>query len=99
MTPSEKGMWKIDFNKAVKYPFAYMKDGKMDMESYNNDLALSIDVEAFLWDNVVERLFYRIDANDNKVANVVMLWSNVIVGFEVDTMPDEHIERFNKRLK
>ena len=65
MTPSEKGMWKIDFNKAVKYPFAYMKDCKMDMERYNNDLALSIDVEAFLWDNVVERLFYRIDANDN----------------------------------
>jgi len=99
MTPSEKGNWKIDFNKAVKYPYAYMKDGKMDMESYNNDLALSIDVEPTLWDNNIERLFYRIDANDNKIANVIMLWSNVIVGFQVDTMPEEHIERFNKRLK
>tara|TARA_B100001175_G_scaffold45241_1_gene34459 strand:+ start:128 stop:670 length:543 start_codon:yes stop_codon:yes gene_type:complete len=99
MTPSEKGNWKIDFNKAVKYPYAYMKDGKMDMESYNNDLALSIDVEPTLWDNNIERLFYRIDANDNKVANVIMLWSNVIVGFQVDTMPEDHIERFNKRLK
>ena len=99
MTPSEKGKWKIDFNKEVKYPYAYMKDGKMDMESYNNDLALSIDVEPTTWDNNIERLFYRIDANDKKIANVIMLWSNVIVGFQVDTMPEEHIERFNKRLK
>jgi hypothetical protein len=58
MTSSEKGNWKIDFNKEVKYPYAYMKDGKMDMESYNNDLALSIDVELTLWDNNIERLFY-----------------------------------------
>tara|TARA_B100000287_G_scaffold123597_1_gene115554 strand:+ start:303 stop:905 length:603 start_codon:yes stop_codon:yes gene_type:complete len=99
MTPRAEGKWTIDFNSAVKYPYAYYVDGKMDMDAYNKDLAHSIDVDPFIWDNNIERLTYRIDANDNKVANVVMIWSNVIVSFQVDTMPDEHLKRFAKTLE
>ena len=99
MPPRAEGKWTIDFNSAVKYPYAYYVDGKMDMDAYNKDLAHSIDVDPFIWDNNIERLTYRIDANDNKVANVVMIWSNVIVSFQVDTMPDEHLKRFAKTLE
>ena len=98
MVPSEKGMWKIDFNKAGKYPFAYMKDGEIDMEAYNDDLALSIEIEPKYRETNVERLKYIIDANDNKVANVLMIWSNLTISFKVDTTPNEHIEKFKKRL-
>ena len=99
MTPSENGKLKIDFNKSGRYPFAYMQDGKIDMEAYNEDLALSIESEARTGDDSTERLVYIISANDNKIANVTMLWDNIIVGFDVNTMPKEHIERFIKRLK
>ena len=41
----------------------------------------------------------RIDPNDNKIAIVSMLWENMIIRFEVDTMTDEHLERFAKTLE
>ena len=99
MTPRKNGNWTIDLNKEGKYPFAYRKDGKIDMEAYNADLAHSFDVEIVTWDNSIERLTYFIDANDNKVANVNLLWSNAIVSFQVDTMPEEHLKRFAKTLE
>ena len=74
-------------------------DGKIDMEAYNKDIAQSIDVDPFFWDANIERLTYRIDANDNKVANVSMIWANVIISFQVNTMPEEHIKRFAKTLE
>ena len=99
MTPRASGKWTVDFNSAVKYPYAYFKDGKMDMEAYKKDLAHSVDVEPFYWETSIERLSYRIDANDNKVANVSMIWSNAIVSFQVNTMPEEHLKAFAKTLE
>ena len=92
------GEWTVDFNSAGKYPFAYMTDGKIDMEAYNKDLAHSINVQPRFSENNFERLFYRIDANDNKVARIVMIWSNAVVDFQVDTMPEKHLENFAKTL-
>ena len=40
-----------------------------------------------------------IDANDNKVANVNMLWDNVIISFQVNTMPEEFLKKFAKTLE
>ena len=99
MTPRKNGNWTIDLNKEGKYPFAYRKDGKIDMDAYNADLAHSFDVEVVTWDNSIERLTYVIDANDNKVANINLLWSNTIVSFQVDSMPEEHLKRFAKTLE
>ena len=99
MTPRADGQWTVDLNSAVKYPYAYYVDGKIDMDAYNKDIAQSIDVDPFFWDANIERLTYRIDANDNKVANVSMIWANVIISFQVDTMPEEHLKRFSKTLE
>ena len=75
------------------------KDGKIDMDAYNADLAQSIVTEVVVWDSSIERLTYFIDANDNKIANVNMLWDNVIVSFEVDTMHEEFLKKFAKTLE
>ena len=96
ITPRSEGEWTIDFNSAGKYPFAYMTDGKIDMEAYNKDLALSINVQRRFSESNFERLFYRINANDKKVAKVVMIWSNAVVEFSVDTMTEKHLENFAK---
>ena len=98
ITPRSEGEWTIDFNSAWKYPFAYMTDGKIDMEAYNKDLAHSINVQPRFSESNFERLFYRINANDNKVAKVVMIWSNAVVEFSVDTMTEKHLENFAKTL-
>jgi hypothetical protein len=76
-------------------------DGTLDREAYNKDLAVSVDVKPEYWNNntIVERLKYIIGANDNKKAIVSLLWGDVIVRFEVDTMPEKHIENFTKALK
>ena len=99
MVPRKNGNWTIDFNKEGKYPFAYRKDGKIDMDAYSADLAQSIVTEVVVWDSSIERLTYFIDANDNKIANVNMLWDNVIVSFEVDTMPEEFLKKFAETLE
>ena len=101
VTPRAEDKWTIDLNSAGKYPFAYMNGGKLDREAYNKDLAVSIDVDAGYWDNdtSIERLKYIIDANDNKKANITLLWDNVMIRFQVDTMPEKHLEKFAKTLK
>ena len=101
VTPRAEDKWTIDLNSAGKYPFAYMNEGKLDREAYNQDLAVSIDVDAEYWDNdtSIERLKYIIDANDNKKANITLLWDNVMIRFQVDTMPEKHLEKFAKTLK
>jgi len=100
VTPRSEGEWTVDFNSAGKYPFAYMTDGKIDMEAYNEDLAQSINVQPRLFsEDNFERLFYSINANDNKVARIFMIWSNASVEFQVDTMPEKHLENFAKTLK
>ena len=101
ITPKEEGKWTIDLNSAGKYPFAYMNGGKLDREAYDNDLAVSIDVNPEYWDDdtSIERLKYIIDANDNKKAFVTLLWDNVMIRFQVDTMPEKHLENFAKSLK
>ena len=78
-----------------------MNGGKLDKEAYNNDLAVSLDVDAEYWDDdtSIERLKYLIDANDNKKAHVLMYWDNVSIRFQVDTMPEKHLEKFAKTLK
>ncbi|MDG2397487.1 MAG: DUF2911 domain-containing protein [Flavobacteriaceae bacterium] len=98
ITPRLDGEWTVDFNSAGKYPFAYMTDGKIDMEAYNKDLAQSINVQPVFTEDNFERLFYSINANDNKVARVFMIWSNASVEFQVDTMPEKHLENFAKTL-
>ena len=99
VTPRSEGEWTVDFNSAGKYPFAYMTDGKIDMEAYNKDLAQSINVQPRLFsEDNFERLSYSINANDNKVAKVFMIWSNASVEFQVDTMPEKHLENFAKTL-
>ena len=40
-----------------------------------------------------------LDANDNKVANINMLWDNVIISFQVNTMPEEFLKKFAKTLE
>ena len=101
VTPRAEDKWTIDLNSAGKYPFAYMKGGKLDREAYNQDLAVSIDVDAEYRgnDSSIERLKYIIDANDNKKANIILLWDNVMIRFQVDTMPEKHLEKFAKTLK
>ena len=101
ITPRAEGKWTIDLNSAGKYPFAYMNDGKLDREAYNNDLAVSVDVNPEYWndDTSIERLKYIIDANDNKKAFVTLLWDNVMIRFQVDTMPEKHLENLAKSLK
>lgn len=101
VTPKEEGKWTIDLNSAGKYPFAYMSDGKLDRQAYNKDLAVSVDVDPEYWDNdnSVERLKYIINANDNKKAIVTLLWDNVLIRFEVDTMSEKHLENFANTLK
>ena len=101
VTPRAEDKWTIDLNSAGKYPFAYMKEGKLDREAYNQDLAVSINVDAEYRanDTSIERLKYIIDANDNKKANIILLWDNVMIRFQVDTMPEKHLEKFAKTLK
>jgi len=101
VTPRAEDKWTIDLNSAGKYPFAYMKGGKLDREAYNQDLAVSINVDAEYRanDTSIERLKYIIDANDNKKANIILLWDNVMIRFQVDTMPEKHLEKFAKTLK
>ena len=50
-------------------------------------------------DNSVERLKYIINANDNNKAIVTLLWDNVLIRFEVDTMSEKHLENFANTLK
>ena len=77
-----------------------MKDKvKPIVKKYKEDMSHSFEVEPFSWEAGIERLFYRIDPNDNKIAIVSMLWENMIIRFEVDTMTDEHLERFAKTLE
>lgn len=101
ITPRKDSKWTIDLNSAGKYPFAYMLGGKLDIEAYNKDLAVSFDVNPEYWDNdtSIERLKYIIDANDNKIAIVTLLWDNVLVRFKVDTMTEKHLENFSNTLK
>ena len=101
VTPRAEDKWTIDLNSAGKYPFAYMNGGKLDREAYNKDLAVSIDVDAEYWDNdtSIERLKYIIDANDNKKANITLLWDNVMIRFQVDTMPEKHPDKYGETLK
>jgi len=99
--PRKEGNWTIDLNSAGKYPFAYMKDGKFDQDAYDKDLAVSIKVLPQYWENdtIIERLKYIIDANDNKTAIITLLWDDVMVRFQVNTMPEKHLENFSKTLK
>ena len=113
MIPNKEGNWIVKLNLtnledrpprlwkegAVGFPYDYYKDGKVDMKKYKEDMSHSFEVEPFSWEAGIERLFYRIDPNDNKVAIVSMLWENMIIRFEVDTMTDEHLERFAKTLE
>jgi len=101
MIPKKDGHWSIDFNSAGKYPFAYMSGGEIDLEAYNNDLAVSIKVAPEFWDDdtVIERLKYIIDANDNKIAIITLIWADVLIRFEVDTMTEKHLENFVNTLK
>ena len=72
---------------------------KVDMKKYKEDMSHSFEVEPVTWEANIERLFYRIDPNDNKIGKVSMLWENIIIQFDVDTMTEEHLERFAKTLE
>jgi hypothetical protein len=113
MTPKKDGNWVVNLNLrniadrppslwkegAVGFPYDYYKDGKVDMKSFKKDMSHSFEVAPVTWEANIERLFYRIDPNDNKTAKISMLWENVIIQFDVDTMTEEHLERFSKTLE
>lgn len=113
MIPRKDGNWLVNLNLrslddrppslwkegAVGFPYDYYKDGKVDMKKYKEDMSHSFEVEPVTWEANIERLFYRIDPNDNKIGKVSMLWENIIIQFDVDTMTEEHLERFAKTLE
>ncbi len=94
ITPNESGDWTFHFNSKGNSVFAYMKDGKIDMDALGKDLAVSVNTTPEKLDKNKERLQYYISAEDNKVAKVSMAWENVKVSFMVDTQVDQKMESF-----
>lgn len=94
ITPNESGDWTFHFNSKGNSVFAYMKDGKIDMDALGKDLAVSVNASPEKLDKTQERLQYHISAENNKVAKVSMAWENVKVSFMVDTQVDQKMESF-----
>lgn len=94
VTPNESGDWVFHFNSKGNSVFAYMKDGKIDMEALGKDLAVSVNAAPEKLDKTKERLQYYISAEDNKVAKVSLAWENVKVSFMVDTQVDQKMDAF-----
>lgn len=94
ITPTASGDWTFHFNSKGNSVFAYMKDGKVDMDALGKDLAVSVNAAPEKLDKTKERLQYYISAEDNKTAKVSMAWENVKVSFMVDTQVDQKMDAF-----
>ncbi len=99
VTPAESGDWTIHLNKTGKQIFAYMTDGKVDMDALSKDLAANISVTPIMMPESMERLFWWVDPNDNKTAKVSMAWDKVMLTFDVDMRTSEIMENFSNALK
>lgn len=97
ITPQESGEWTVHLNSKGNMIYAYIKDGKVDMDALKADEAASVDV-AVQTVPKAERLHYHISAGDNKTAMVHMHWDTYKVSFEVDTNAAQMLEGFQKTL-
>lgn len=99
VTPVASGDWTVHLNKTGKQIFAYMTDGKVDMDALGKDLVANISVTPVTSPESVERLAWWVDANDNKTAKVSMAWADKMITFEVDMRTAEIMEGFSSTLK
>ena len=99
VTPAERGNWTIHLNKTGKQIYAYMTDGKVDMDALSKDLAANISVAPVMMPESMERLFWWVDPNDNKTAKVSMAWDKVMLTFDVDMRTSEIMENISNTLK
>ncbi len=99
VTPAESGDWTIHLNKTGNQIFAYMTDGKVDMEALSKDIAATISVTPITTPESMERLFWWADPNDNKTAKISMAWADKMITFDVDMRTAEIMEGFSNVLK
>lgn len=99
VTPAASGNWTVHLNKTGQQVFAYMKDGKVDMDALSKDLVANISVAPITVDQPMERLFWWVDPNDNKTAKISMAWADKMITFDVDMRTDEIMEGFSNTLK
>jgi hypothetical protein len=99
VTPVASGDWTVHLNKTGQQIFAYMTDGKVDMDALSKDLVANISVTPVTSPESVERLAWWVDANDNKTAKVSMAWADKVITFDVDVRTAEIMEGFSNTLK
>src|SRR5690606_12966848 len=96
ITPREFGSWSIHLNSKGNAIYAYMTDGKVDVDALLQDDAVTLEATPEISNNSKERLSYSISAEDNKMAKVIMEWEKVKLSFPVDTQVDQMLENFRK---
>ncbi|PZX57658.1 Protein of unknown function (DUF2911) [Algoriphagus ratkowskyi] len=94
ITPQASGEWTVHLNSKRNEVYAYTKDGKVDEAALAMDDAASIKVTPVAAPENFERLAYFISAEDNKVATVTFMWSDMMLWFEVDTQVAQKMEQF-----
>jgi hypothetical protein len=94
ITPQESGNWTIHLNNKGNAIYAYMVDGKVNVDALTKDDAVSIKTAPATANKAKERLSYTISAEDNKVAKVTMEWDKVKLSFMVDTQVNQKMEGF-----
>src|SRR5690554_6308236 len=92
ITPQESGAWSIHLNSKGNAIYAYMADGKVDVDALAKDDAVTIKATPETAGDTQERLTYSVSAEDNKVAKVTMAWDNVRLSFLIDTQVDQKME-------
>jgi len=94
ITPQASGDWIIHLNSKNNAIYAYMVDGKINVDALKKDDAVSIKARPTNVTDSQERLSYTISAEDNKVAKVSMNWDKVKLSFTIDTQVDQKMEGF-----
>ncbi|WP_162340210.1 DUF2911 domain-containing protein [Cyclobacterium salsum] len=94
ITPAVSGDWTVHFNSKGNAIYAYMQGDTVDAAALSKDDAVAISVSPVITGKQKERLSYSISAADNKVAEVVFEWDDVMFSFEVDTQVDQKMENF-----
>ncbi|MDN3689526.1 DUF2911 domain-containing protein [Cyclobacterium jeungdonense] len=94
ITPAVSGDWTLHFNSKGNAIYAYMEGDTVDTAALSKDDAVAISVSPLLTGKQKERLSYTISAADNKVAEVVFEWDDVMFSFKVDTQVDQKMESF-----
>ena len=98
VTPMQKGMWQVHFNKDGKSVFNYMANGAIDEDALRADNAAMVEVEpkksAFM-----ERLTYTVSANDNKTAQISLHWADTRIDIPVDVRTEAMADAIMKMVK